>query len=201
MKKIFCVGDCYTSGLDFIDNKTNYTEFLSKRVKGKYEIMNGGRTMLRMQNIAEHFDLFLPKEMLKGDVFCIWIGSNDLYMGYKPETVFKNLSLYYNHLIEEGLNIIVLTLFPRFHSPYISSIVFDKNRKIYNSLIVNNFENVVNVAKSSRLGIKTIKRECCHVNLDGSPEDTEIFEGHINAVGHKIVADMVYKKMYKIGLL
>ena len=201
MKQIFCVGDCNTSGLEFIDDKINYAEFLSEKVKGKYKLINVGRTMLKMEHIIEHLDLFLPKGMLKGDVFCIWVGGNDLYLGCEPETIFKNLSFYYNYLIKEGLNVIVLTLFPRFHSPYISGIVFDKNRKIYNNLIVNNFENVVNVAKSSRLGIKTIKRECCHVNLDGSPEDTEIFEGHINAVGHKIVADMVYKKMYKIGLL
>jgi len=200
MKKIFCVGDCSTSGLEHIDDKVNYTKFLGKLVEKKYEVINNSRTMLTVENIAKNYNLFIPKERTKGNIVCVWIGSNDLYLSHKPEKVFENLNNYCNYLIKNGLNVIVLTLFPRTYTPYFDEATYYKNRKIYNNLIVNNFENVVNIARSSRLGMKLLNEKYCFIH-ETLGVGKSLAEGHLNTAGHKIVADMIYKKMHKIGFL
>jgi hypothetical protein len=139
-QKIYCIGDCLTLGINSDNHPKGYPYFLEKELGGIYEIINLGRTMLRMETLVKFSTLFSARNNFEDSIVLLWCGSNDLYIEISPEIVFENFTKFTNYLSEYNSIVIPVTLLPRSN---LTPDCFENNRLVFNELIRNNFTNVI----------------------------------------------------------
>ena len=188
MTNICCIGDCYTTGLPRL-NDYNYPEFLSKMLGEGYRLDVLGRESLTITGIVKHKNLFLPKESKPGDIAILWIGTNDLFLGYSPEDICCNYDIYHNELNHLGITVFDVTAMPRIDTPRIEQHLFVENKKKFNTFIKEKYSNVIRIDENASVGIKKIKKDLCEKNEFG------IIEEHFNKKGLKTVAKIFYNEI------
>ena len=177
---IYLFGDCHTSGLEYIGDGINYSEIVKKVVKNKYNVINFGKTMLKIDSVLRFKDLFTPKNIEEGDIAFIWLGTNDLYYGVRPEEVFENFKKYYDYLENLGIKVVAITAMKRKDVPIIGEGKFEENRIAFNNLVLKNCKYNINIDR--RISIKR-------------PGVFEKKEEHFSPYGHEVMARIILRKI------
>ena len=172
---LMCDGDSLTYGYGSRANRSYPSQLgLSSSIQ-VWNLGLAGQTMASMVTVAA---TLVDPNFVSGqtNVLVIWGGTNDLFGGTAPATVYADLSSYISARCSAGWNkIAVLTCLPRTGDN-------ETNRATYNSLITANTAGadvVVDVASNSDLSNDT----------NGTYFYTD--DTHLTAAGYAIVAGMV----------
>jgi hypothetical protein len=185
--KIYCLGDCFTSG-HLVEKGYSYPDQFQKILGEKYQVINLGRCLLRIKSLREYSHLFIPENVTENDIFCIWCGVQDLYFDLNPEEVFLDF-FYFSKLIQDkGARIIVITPLLRIIDVRLN---FEENRKIFNKLIKKEYTNVIDLDKILTISSPNLIRDSIFYHEDNV---------HLNKYGCGIIAEFVGECIKEINL-
>jgi len=182
---VYCIGDCLTLGIIGKGDieKDNYPNQLQKLLGDGYVVVNLGRTMLRLENLLSFTNLF-NKKITHDGILCIWAGTNDIYIKNSGEQVFEWFLSFCETLNGVKHKIITMTILPRSNA---TPIDFDDNRQVFNSLMLNNLDEVVDVGNNELIGFAGAENNTDYYDI--------INNAHLNKTGYGVVAEEIYNKI------
>ena len=181
IRKIYCIGDCLTVGIDS-ENNYGYPYFLQIFLGEKYKVINLGRTMLKLEHLIKFQNLLTPKNVHSSDIACVWCGTNDLYFDADIEIVIKNYNDYCKLLQNLNIKVVAVTILPRSLD---AAATFETNRQIFNKFVKDNYEYVANIGDNKIIGQR---------DQETNPRFyVQPNNNHITSMGHRVVAKTVEK--------
>jgi hypothetical protein len=201
--KIFCIGDCHTSGYD-PDPKNRPQGFLSYPIflqeilgKEKAEVINMGRSMMTLSVLGSYPNVTIPQEACKDDIILLWCGQNDMALEKSADETFSLYLQYYEKFKKQGLSdsIIHLTCMPRLNinDKKDSAKLFEKERVLFNSLLLFRFpEKSIDIGNNKELIDQGELRED-YATLFPALRRRD----HLNREGNKKVAKIIAEYLSK----
>jgi len=189
-REVYCIGDCLTLGVG-TNEKLSYPTQLQNILDERYEVINLGRTMLKMENLLEFSSLFEDKIKSNNGIVCVWAGTNDLYGEQPVQNVANWYIEFCSNLKENGLKIISMTILPRSN---ITPPHFEEYRLMFNEFVRENYlefsDKIVDFGSSDLIG--KYGQEFDSLWYDQSNN------AHLNDLGYHYVARLVANAVYDI---
>lgn len=126
------------------------------------------------------------------NVLVVWIGTNDLYNGGTPATIYSNLVTYCQARKAVGFKVVVVTMLPRSDAGIPGS--FAADRLTFNANVRANYltfaDALADVAADSRIGDTGDELDLTYYQSD---------KIHPNATGHGVVATVLKTAVDRIA--